>query len=100
MHGEYRMKKPVKNTSEPHVELAVNGEQWKHVASLDNLGPSDEVYTVTLDQSDNVKIFFGDGRRGRRLPTGEKMQAKYRVGKGIEWAVEVVVGNQLRPSIQ
>jgi hypothetical protein len=91
MHGEYRMKKLVKNTSEPHVELVVNGEQWKHVASLDNSGPSDEVYTVTLDQSDNVKISFGDGRRGRKLPTGAKVQAKYRVGKGVEKAVEVTI---------
>jgi len=58
MHGEYRMKKPVKNTYEPQFQLVVNGEQWKCVASLDYSGPSDEVYTLDLDDG---KIAFGDG---------------------------------------
>ena len=72
------------NTSEPQFELAVNGEQWKRVASLDYSGPSDEIYTLDPDDG---KITFGDGQRGQKPPTGERIQATYTYGAGIDGSV-------------
>lgn len=83
--------KPVRNTSELKVELLVNGAQWKHVASLDYSGPNDEVYTVGLDQLDDVKISFGNGQRGRKPPTGAIIQATYTHGKGNEGTIGTTI---------
>lgn len=82
------MKKPVKNIYEPQFELAVNGEQWKCVASFDYSGPSDEVYTLDRDAG---KITFGDGQRGQRPPNGSRIHATYTYGEGSEGANEATI---------
>lgn len=69
----------VKSTLEVYVE----GIRWTEVASFYGTGPDDEVYVVRqTDEGDSV-LTFGDGKRGRRLPTGSKnVIANYRFGAG------------------
>lgn len=52
------------------IEVAVAGETWTQVSSLKDSGPSDAHYQVRIDQDNNADIQFGDGRHGRRLPSG------------------------------
>ena len=61
------------------VEVWVDGEVWRPVASLTGVGPHDPVYL--LDPAAGT-IRFGDGVEGRRPPTGASIQATYRHGDG------------------
>jgi predicted phage baseplate assembly protein len=63
--------------------IVVDDVRWKEVASFDNAGAADRVYTVRADDTGKVTVRFGDGVNGARLPTGEQnVSATYRVGIG------------------
>lgn len=71
-------KSGVKNT----LEVYVDGLKWKEVMVFYNIGSEEEVYIVRQDEEENSIVTFGDGKRGRRLPTGAQVIAYYRFGAG------------------
>ncbi len=62
------------------VRVHVDGRPWREVPTLDNASSSDRVYT--LDRETGA-LRFGDGRHGRRPPSGQgNIVASYRYGGG------------------
>jgi predicted phage baseplate assembly protein len=65
------------------LTLRVEGVAWQEVASLYNLGPRDQGYTMEIDDNGYAHVTTGDGVHGARLPTGtENIRAYYRSGIG------------------
>jgi len=65
------------------VEIVVAGETWTQVSTLKDSGPTDAHYQVRIDQDGNADIQFGDGRHGRRLPSGgNNLRVSFRQGSG------------------
>ena len=66
------------------LEISVEGRVWRQVGSLNDSGPTDAHYTVCMTEEGYVKVTFGDGIHGRRLPSGvNNIRASYRVGTGL-----------------
>jgi hypothetical protein len=69
--------------AESTLQIRVNDILWKEVPSFFGLSPTDKVYKTTFNDEGIVKVQFGDGVNGSRLPTGtENIKAKYRIGTG------------------
>ena len=69
----------VRNT----LRVYVNGVRWKEVRSFYGIKPDYEVYIVRQDDEGESSVTFGDGIRGKRLPTGTaNVIAFYRYGAG------------------
>lgn len=67
------------------IEVSVDGRIWEQVSSLKDSAPEDHHYATRMTEDGYVKILFGDGRNGRRLPTGKNnIRVGYRVGSGVE----------------
>ncbi|MBP8132845.1 MAG: hypothetical protein KAY13_01110 [Zoogloea sp.] len=65
------------------VTVSVGGEIWPQVANLGSSGPSEAHYQVRQNEEGKLWIEFGDGRHGRRLPTGaNNVLVSYRQGVG------------------
>ena len=65
------------------LELTVAGETWTQVSSLKDSSPSDAHYQVRIDEDGHATIIFGDGRHGRRLPSGgNNIRVRFRQGVG------------------
>jgi predicted phage baseplate assembly protein len=65
------------------LEVRVNGVRWHEVDSFAGRGPLEPVYVTWLGPDGRIRIRFGDGVHGARLPTGsENVRAHYRVGAG------------------
>lgn len=65
------------------LTLRVNGVRWDETPALYTARRDDTVYIVRLEDDGKAVVTFGDGARGRRLPTGaENVEATYRVGTG------------------
>lgn len=65
------------------LALRVDGRTWQQVGSLADSGPADTHYTVRVTEEGELRIGFGDGRLGRRLPTGSNnVRVVPRVGSG------------------
>jgi len=65
------------------LEVRVDGVLWQEVDSFADAGPSDNVYVTSVGDDGRVRVTFGDGVHGARLPTGqENVRAHYRVGLG------------------
>ena len=82
------------------LTVRVDGVAWREVSSLFFAGPDDEVYQVRLDDDGAVRVVFGDGVKGRRLPTGTlNVVASYRSGIGAVGEVpdEAVIQLKTRP---
>jgi hypothetical protein len=61
----------------------VDGVQWQEVASFYGQGKDAEVYIVRQNDDHETLVIFGDGKRGRRLPSGSNNTiASYRYGAG------------------
>ena len=76
---------PTPSGVESSLEVRVNNVRWPLRASLAELGSSDRGYITRTDDASATTIVFGDGKHGRRLPTGiENVRAGYRngIGKG------------------
>jgi predicted phage baseplate assembly protein len=70
------------------LEVRVDGVRWDERPTLFQAG-DEPVYRTRLDADGGVVLEFGDGTRGRRLPTGDgNVVATYRVGGGVEGEVE------------
>jgi predicted flap endonuclease-1-like 5' DNA nuclease len=66
------------------IALVVDKRTWTQVATLHNSEPTDSHHTVRLTEDSHLLIQTGDGKRGRRLPTGtNNVTVHYRVGNGL-----------------
>jgi predicted phage baseplate assembly protein len=71
------------------LSVRVDRVLWHEVESLYGHGPDDRVYVTEIADDGTVTVKFGDGRTGRRLPTGqENVTAVYRKGIGLEGLVD------------
>ena len=65
------------------LRLEIDKELWEQVQTLDDAGPDDKVYMVSFESDGTTRVAFGDGQRGRRLPSGgPTITVSYRVGSG------------------
>jgi predicted phage baseplate assembly protein len=70
------------------LEVRVNGVRWDEVPSLYGKDPADPVYITRIDDDATMRVTFGDGVRGARLPTGQvNVAARYRSGIGPDGEV-------------
>lgn len=61
------------------------GSKWTRVDALVQAGPTEEVYEVTIDNSDRVTIRFGDNTAGKIPPAGvQNLFVIYRTGGGLK----------------
>jgi hypothetical protein len=66
------------------IDVEVAGRLWEQVSSLKDSIAEDHHYTVRVTEAGHLKIIFGDGQYGRRLPSGKNnLRVGYRVGSGI-----------------
>lgn len=71
------------------LEVQVGGRTWKQVAALSASEPTDPHYMVRMKQDGTLRLFFGDGRYGRRLPSGSNnLRVRYRLGSGLAGNLE------------
>lgn len=76
--------------------VSVAGEVWTQRASLRDSAPAEAHYQVRQSEDGKLWIEFGDGRNGRRLPTGgNNVLVTYRQGVGA--AGNLAAGSLLRP---
>ena len=68
-------------------EVAVEGQRWTRVATLDGSGPDDRVFSI----AGNTDVVFGDGLHGKRPPEGVRIAARYRHGAGEHGNLGVTV---------
>ena len=67
------------------LTLRVGQRIWQQVEALSQSSPEDPHYQVKVDQDGVLSLCFGDGRNGRRLPTGlDNVRVRYRTGYGEE----------------
>lgn len=66
------------------VKIEVEHEIYAQVASLRDSGPADPHYVARITEAGTLELEFGDGRHGRRLPTGSNnVLATIRRGAGL-----------------
>jgi len=67
------------------IQVMVDGRTWQAVPALADAGPTDAVYVTRITEEGKVRVIFGNGRHGRRLPTGQNnVRVLCRVGSGPE----------------
>ncbi len=65
------------------LQVRVDGVLWHEVDSLAGRGPKEQVYVTGATGDGRIRVTFGDGVHGSRLPTGqENVRATYRIGIG------------------
>lgn len=64
------------------LSVYVDGVRWTEVPTFFGQDSDAEVYLVRQNDKDESSVTFGDGTRGRRLPTGASVVAYYRFGGG------------------
>lgn len=64
------------------LKVYVGGVLWTEVRSFFGQGPDAEVFIVRHDDETTTFVTFGDGKRGRRPPSGAAIVAYYRYGAG------------------
>ena len=73
------------STQVPELHVYVNGIEWRRVDTFFNSKPDDEVFIVREGEDNKSYVQFGDGRTGRRPPSGiRNITAAYRVGQGAD----------------
>lgn len=66
------------------IDVKVAGRVWQQVENLRDSGPTDPHYTVRLVLDGQLAVVFGDGRNGRRLPSGSNnVRVSFRGGAGL-----------------
>jgi hypothetical protein len=66
------------------IDVKVAGRVWQQVENLRDSGPTDPHYTVRLVRDGELAVVFGDGRNGRRLPSGaNNVRVSFRSGAGL-----------------
>ena len=75
---------PTPSGSMSTLELRASDVLWSEADSLFESKSNAEVYAIRSDEDNVSTVFFGDGERGARLPTGlQNITAIYRVGVGV-----------------
>jgi predicted phage baseplate assembly protein len=65
------------------IDVKVAGQIWEQVGNLKDSGPADIHYIVRMTEDGYLRIGFGDGENGRRLPTGvNNLRVRFRQGAG------------------
>ncbi|WDP91214.1 MAG: hypothetical protein HUN04_16535 [Desulfobacter sp.] len=65
------------------IEIKVNGRIWQQRPDLNASSPEDHHFRVVTGEQGEARILFGDGKNGRRLPTGtNNVRATVRTGNG------------------
>lgn len=64
------------------VQLTLNNDTWTQVDTFAYSKPTDKHFMVTIDESSNPIIIFGDGKFGKIPDVGQKITVKYYVTKG------------------
>src|SRR5206468_26016 len=65
------------------LEVRVDEVRWPQRPFMSVLGPDDRGYRERRDDAHATSVIGGNGRWGRRFPTGvENIRARYRVGIG------------------
>jgi hypothetical protein len=73
----------------PALQLYVDGIEWQRVDAFFNSGPDDPVYIVRIGEDNQGYVQFGDGKTGRRLPSGlNNVTVVFRVGLGAHGALK------------
>jgi predicted phage baseplate assembly protein len=73
----------------PELEIWVEGRKWSRVDSFFSRGDKDEICIVREDADGRSFVQFGDGKTGRRLPSGLKnVLAVYRTGTGARGPIK------------
>ncbi|MBL4658864.1 MAG: hypothetical protein JKY19_00780 [Alcanivoracaceae bacterium] len=63
--------------------LIVGNRYWQQVENLSNSGAEDHHYQIKIDEDNKLSVHFGDGRHGRKLPTGiDNIRVNFREGNG------------------
>ncbi len=71
------------------LTLRVGQRVWQQVENLAHSAAEDHHYQVKVDEDGVLSVCFGDGRHGRRLPTGiDNVRVRYRTGYGEEGNLE------------
>jgi len=66
------------------IEITVDSRTWKQVATLNDSEPEEPHYTARIKEDGTLSIQFGDGFRGRRLPSGtNNVRMVHRKGAGL-----------------
>lgn len=66
------------------IEVRIANRVWQQVPTLADSGPADPHYTVRMTEDSGIELAFGDGRNGRRLPTGvNNVRLAWRAGTGL-----------------
>ncbi|MEM9309961.1 MAG: putative baseplate assembly protein [Pseudomonadota bacterium] len=79
------------------LKVWVDGVAWSEVPTLFHASPQDAAFETQLGEDNLVTIRFGDGVKGRRLPTGElNITASYRTGTGLDGHVPARTVTQLK----
>ncbi len=72
----------------PELQIYVNDQLWTRVPTFFNRGASEEIYIVRDDINGDSWVQFGDGKTGKKLPSGVKnVVARYRSGIGAYGAL-------------
>lgn len=73
----------------PELKIYVDGRLWTRVSSFFAWKPEDEIYVVREDHDGVSWVQFGDGKTGKRLPSGLKnVVAEYRTGNAAYGALK------------
>lgn len=66
------------------IDVRVEERTWTQVDDFRASRPTDAHYLVRMNEKGELVIVFGEGRAGRRLPTGaNNVRVTYRVGTGL-----------------
>jgi hypothetical protein len=79
------------------LEIRVNGVRWDEVPSLYGAASDQTAYVTRIDNESRMRVTFGDGLQGARLPTGSvNVTARYRSGSGPDGEVGASTLTMLR----
>lgn len=66
------------------LDIIVAGRTWQQVSNINDSGPEDAHYLVRMKEDGTLSLIFGDGIRGRRLPTGNNnVRIIHKIGVGL-----------------
>ena len=65
------------------LELEIDGQSYAEVSDLSDSEQEDPHFELSMTETGHVRLTFGDGSRGRRIPTGRNnIAVRYRIGTG------------------
>lgn len=73
----------------PELRIYVDDRLWRRVPSFFEREPGEEIYVVREDAGGESWVQFGDGKTGKRLPSGlGNVVARYRTGVGAHGGIK------------